>query len=123
MPAKKTTASKPAAKKTTAKKATAKKATSFTLRDVAIANLGFYGKVFDVVTERVEELRKDAPKQFNAYVKRGEKVQKELLKARKDVEKNVREFDLREELESIDIREQFDDLSDRVRDAFSPSKA
>ncbi|MEM8497169.1 MAG: hypothetical protein AAF542_04040 [Pseudomonadota bacterium] len=112
MPAKKAT--KKAAPKST-KRATAKKP-QYTVRNVAVATLGFYGKVFDELQDRVSVARKDVPKTFEGLVKRGEKAQKELNKARKELRKNIEE--------SVeDTREQLEVAVDRVRDTVSPSKA
>lgn len=110
MPAKKAT------KKTTTKKAAAKKP-EFTAKNFAIASLGFYGKIFDEIQSRVEDVRKQAPKQFDELVKRGEKAQKELTKSRNEITKSIRDYDME------DAREDLEELVDSVRDTLTPAKA
>ncbi|MFK8020211.1 MAG: hypothetical protein AB8B86_10610 [Pseudomonadales bacterium] len=110
MPAKKAT------KKTTAKKTAAKK-TAFTPKNLLVASLGFYGKVFDVVMNQVEDAQKTAPKQFDALVKRGEKAQKDLTKAGKSMTKSIRDYDV------ADAKDDLGELVDTVRDTLTPAKA
>jgi len=72
----KTTARKTAAKRPAARKRAAPKSkVSGTMKEVMYAQLGVYGKLYDEVNTRVSRVRKDAPKQWNELVKRGERVQ------------------------------------------------
>ena len=98
-------AEKPAARKTTARKTAAgrkpaatrkakpanplKKA-SETAKEVAYVQLGICGKVYDEVNTRVSKARKQAPKQWSEPVKRGERVQQDLDKVKKDLTKDLR---------------------------------
>jgi len=104
------------AKKAT-KKTTATKKTAFTPKNLLVASLGFYGKVFDVVMDRVEDAQKTAPKQFDELVKRGEKAQKELTKAGKKMTKSIRDYDVE------DAKDDLGELVDSVRDTIVPAKA
>ena len=61
-----------------------------TVKEVVFAQLGVYGRIYDEVNDRVTKARKDAPKQWNELVKRGERVQKDFSKARKDIPSEIR---------------------------------
>lgn len=99
-------ARKPAARRTAARKPAAAKAkprqtlkkASEAAKEVAFVQLGICGKVYDEVNSRVSKARKDAPKKWSELVRRGERVQRELDKAQKDLAK-----DLRKRVNKIDI--------------------
>jgi chemotaxis protein histidine kinase CheA len=99
-------ARKPAARRTAARKPAAAKAkprqalkkASEAAKEVAFVQLGICGKVYDEVNSRVSKARKDAPKKWSELVRRGERVQRELDKAQKDLSK-----DLRKRVNKIDI--------------------
>jgi len=89
-------ARKPAAAK--AKPRAALKKASETAKEVAYVQLGICGRVYDEVNSRVSRARKDAPKKWSDLVKRGERVQRDLDKAQKDLTK-----DLRKRVNKMDI--------------------
>lgn len=99
-------ARKPAARRTAARKPAGTKAkprqtlkkASEAAKEVAFVQLGICGKVYDEVNSRVSKARKDAPKKWSELVRRGERVQRELDKAQKDLAK-----DLRKRVNKIDI--------------------
>lgn len=108
----------PAAKK----KATASKA-NFSTRDFAVAGLGVYGKLFDEIQDRVETFRKQAPKQFDGLVKRGEKAQQDLQKAQQELKNRIEGFDIAEQFDLNELRDQIEEMAERVREALNPAKA
>lgn len=54
-------------------------------RDIWLAGLGFYGRIYDETMERAESARKEANKFFDELVDRGAVVETETRKALKDV--------------------------------------
>ena len=60
-----------------------------TMKEVAYVQLGIAGRVYDEFTARATKARKDAPKQWVALVKRGERVQKDLEKAGKELRSDL----------------------------------
>ncbi|MCB1630840.1 MAG: hypothetical protein H7A12_09075 [Pseudomonadales bacterium] len=116
---------KPAATKAKAKAKTdgALKKVQETAKEVRFVQLGIAGRVYDRLNERVSKVRKEAPKQWDQLVKRGEQVQRDLDKAQKDMGR-----DLRKRVDNIEIPSQLEDgvekfrkavrkLTDRVRKA------
>lgn len=93
------------------------------VREMAYVQLGLVGKVYDQLNERVSRARKDAPKQWEQLVKRGEQVQRDLDKAREDVRrdlgKRINTLDARSKLEERieKIRSNVEKLKSRVRKA------
>lgn len=94
-----------------------------TAKEAALVQLGLYGRMYDEVNERVSKVRKEAPKQWDQLVKRGEKVRNDLDKAQKDMGNK-----LRDRVDSIEIpapiengvekfRSAVRKLTDRVRKA------
>lgn len=124
------TAKKTTTVKSTAKKASTKSSNSFNtekvtvaLKEAPMAGLGVYGKVLDVVQERVDALqervetaRKETPKKWNDFVKRGEQ-----LKDAADERVNDINFSYKFDME--DQRAKFQDLVDALRAFVTPSKA
>lgn len=94
-----------------------------TAKEVAYAQLGVYGRVYDEVNDRVSQARKDAPKRWDALVKRGEKVQRDIEKAQKDlrsdIEKRQKELrdDLKERFGDIDLKGDLEARVEKVREA------
>lgn len=128
-------AAKPAAGKAAARKPAAAKSKAKaksedrlakakeTVKEAGYVQLGLYGRMYDGVTDRVSKVRKEAPKQWDELVKRGEKVRRDLDKARKDLRS-----DLRKRVDNIEIPSQIEGgvekfrkavrkLTDRVRKA------
>lgn len=54
-------------------------------RDIWLAGLGFYGRLFDETSARVDAARVEANKLFDELVDRGTAVEKDTRKALKDV--------------------------------------
>lgn len=76
-------------------------------KDVVYANLGVYGKLYDTVSERLESLndkvdatRKQAPKEWDALIKRGTQVQGSLEKAQEDLKAKVKSIDVKASVQS-----------------------
>jgi uncharacterized coiled-coil DUF342 family protein len=127
---------KPATRKAAARKPavrkTAKKTDSNitnkaqeTARELFLAGLGVYGKVFDEVEDqlknaekRMEARRKKADKLYNELVKRGEQLEKEARKSLDDIElPRFQRKDLEQQLEKA--RDRFAEL----KDSFGSKKA
>lgn len=71
-------ATKTASKTTKAKKATkATKASKsdFAAKDVLLATLGFYGKVYEQSTDRISDMNEKRQEMFKELVSRGEKLE------------------------------------------------
>ncbi|MGI9284219.1 MAG: hypothetical protein ACR2P1_02425 [Pseudomonadales bacterium] len=118
--AKKTTVKKRTAKKTTTSKQKANTSTiedfSSTMRDATDAGLGFYGTIYDEVQDRVAQLRKAAPKQWNAYIKRGQKV-------RKDINNKIDTPDFPVNFDRDEVREQVQSMVEKVKTLLTPAQA
>ena len=131
----KTTARKTTARKTTARKTTARrsapKAAPASVQDrvseagrkAFLANLGFYGMVFDQVQESVKSVEselntrlKKADKVVNDMVKRGEKVEKQAKAAMDDIE--LPSFELNE----LTNRARFEEQLEKAKARFAELK-
>ena len=121
--ARRTAASRPAAVKRAVRKPAARKQpisidkVSDTVKEVSFVQLGICGKVYDEVNTRVSKARKDAPKQWSDLVKRGERVQRDLEKAQKDLGK-----DLKKRVGKIDVKGDLEDRVAKVRKAVNKLK-
>ena len=60
------------------------------MKSMVYAQLGVYGKVYDGINARVVATRKEAPRQWNALVQRGEKVQKDLEKSGAEIKSDLK---------------------------------
>lgn len=87
-------------------------------RELANAQLGLYGKVYDELNVRVSKARKDAPRQWTELVKRGEQVRRDLEQAQKDLQK-----DLKARVDSIDVKGDIGQRIDQVRSAVAKIRA
>lgn len=93
------------------------------VKEVAYVQLGIAGKVYDEFNTRVARARKDAPKQWDTLVKRGEQVQRDLDKAskvlRRDIEARVDTKDVKARIEQriATVRKAVTKLGQRVRKA------
>ena len=93
------------------------------VKEVAFAQLGIAGKVYDEFNASVGKARKDAPKQWDALVKRGEQVQRDLDKAgkglRRDIEARVDTAEMKTRIEErfAKVRKAVNKLAQRVRKA------
>ena len=121
-------ARKPAARKATVRKVAAKRVSvskpvemidtmTDAVKEVVYAQLGVYGKVYDEVNSRVSQARKDAPKQWTNLVKRGERVQRDLTQAQKDLAK-----DLKKRVQKLDVKSEIEHRVDMVRNAMNKIK-
>jgi predicted DNA-binding WGR domain protein len=61
------------------------------IKNVVYAQLGVYGKVYDEVSSRLESTVEEAPKQWGALVKRGEKVQKDFEKSQSSLKAKIKD--------------------------------
>ncbi len=123
------------AKKSTAVKSTAKKTTSKasndlnvekvteTVKETAMVGLGVYGKLFDRVQDRMEQVqsrmetvRKETPKKWDDFVKRGEQVKDAADERVNDINFSYK-FDMEEQ------RAKFRDVVNALRAFVTPSKA
>ena len=84
---------------------------SDSVKEVAYAQLGICGKFYDELNARVSRARKDAPKQWNELVRRGERVQQDFDKARDDLRS-----DLKKRVKRIDVKTDFEERFEKVRD-------
>jgi hypothetical protein len=121
--ARKATARKPAARKATRTPALTLERVQDTVKEVAYVQLGIAGRVYDEFNARAAKARKDAPKQWDALVKRGEKVQRDLEKAGKELRTDLQsrvdtdEVKARVEQRISQVRKAVSKLSQRVRKA------
>jgi hypothetical protein len=112
-------ASKPAARKP----ALSMEKVQDAVKEVAFVQLGIAGTVYDEFNTRVGKARKDAPKRWDALVKRGEQVQRDLDKAgkelRRDLEARVGTAEVKARIEKriATVRKAVNKLSQRVRNA------
>ena len=86
-----------------------------TAKDTAMVGLGVVGKLVDGVQSRVEDVRKEAPKTWGDFVKRGE----QLKDAANDKVNGVNfsfKYSMKEQ------RAQFNEVVDAVRTFVKPSK-
>lgn len=91
-------------------------------KDLYLANLGAYGKLYESFEEKVEEYNDKRGDLFKELVKRGEKVQKDAEKriqdARTDAEKRIKGLDVVKDMKLEDriqeLRENFDSLKDKL---------
>ncbi len=106
-------------KKVSNAKSTAKKevnGVTETAKDTAMVGLGVVGKLFDGVQNRVEDVRKEAPKKWEDFVKRGEQLKDAANDKVNGVNFSIK-YDMKEQ------RAQFSDLVDALRTFVKPSKA
>jgi len=112
-----------AGKKTAKKDSGTEKLGDFA-KDLYLANLGVYGKLYETIEEKVEEYNDKNKRSdlFKELVKAGEKVQKNAEKrikdAQQDAEKRIKEFDLVKEMNLEDrikeLRENFSSVKDKL---------
>ena len=117
---KKATAKKAPAKAAPAKKVAAKKTTEFSIKDSAEkainVYLGVIGKGLDTVQENIVSARKDNEKRIKELEKRGAKLRTELTNRFEKIE--MPEFDNVVE----DVKEQINKIQDQVEDAVESVK-
>ena len=80
------------------------------VKEMAYVQLGIVGKVYDQLNERVSRARKDAPKQWEQLVKRGEQVQRDLDKAREEVRR-----DLGKRMNTREARAKLEERIEKIR--------
>src|SRR6476659_3853147 len=71
------------------------------MREIVYAQLGAYGEIYDELNARLSEVREKTPARWKRLVARGERVERDLDKARADLQKNLQraQTDLRSNLE------------------------
>lgn len=115
-----------ATKKTAKKDSSTEKLGDFA-KDLYLANLGVYGKLYETLEEKVEEYNDKNKRSdlFKELVKRGEKVQKTAEKrikdAQQDAEKRIKEFDLVKEMNLEDRIKELRDNFSSVKDKLVPA--
>lgn len=116
--AKKSTAVKSTAKKTTSKSSSNLNTEKVTeaLKEAPMFGLGVYGKVFDALQDRLQDVRKEAPKRWDDFVQRGEQMKDEANDRVNDIGFSYK-FDMEEQ------RAKFRDVVDALRAFVTPSKA
>ena len=87
-----------------------------TVKETALAGLGIYGKLFDKVKQRVESVRKETPKKWEDFVKRGEQV-------KDTADEKVNGISFSYKFDMAEQRAQFQDVVKALRTFVSPSKA
>ena len=106
-------------KKISEAKSTVKKEASNvadTAKNTAFAGLGVVGELYDRVQNRVEAVREEAPKKWDAFVNRGEQLKDTANDKVNDVNVSFK-YDMKEQ------RAQFQDVVKALRAFVSPSKA
>lgn len=91
-------------------------------KDLYLANLGMYGKLYESLEEKVEEYNDKRGDLFKELVKRGEKVQqnaeKRIKDAQQDAEERIKNIDLVKDMKLEDriqeLRDNFDSLKDKL---------
>lgn len=116
----KTTAKKPAVSKKTQTETKAQASSleglANRMLDVADAGLGFYGTLFDTTQARLAELCDAAPERLEAYIKRGQKM-------RKDVSEAIEGQEFPAAFDTAEIREQMENAVEKVQSFFKPVTA
>jgi hypothetical protein len=119
-------ATKPAAKK----EARTEKLSDI-VKDLYLANLGMYDKIYETLEEKVEEISDKREGLFKELVKRGEHVhktaEKRIKDAQKDAGKFIRHFDLTKEMKLEDrikeLRSNFGSVREKLVPGASKKKA
>ena len=116
--AKRTTTSKSAARKDNGKASNGLGVEKVTeaVQQTAMAGLGIFGKLFDGAQNRVEDVRNEAPKKWEDFVKRGEQLKDSANDKVNGIGFSYK-FDMEEQ------RAQFRDVVDALRAFVTPSKA
>jgi hypothetical protein len=91
-------------------------------KDLYLANLGMYGKLYETLEDKVEEYNDKRGDLFKELVKRGEKVQKtaekRLKDAQQDAEKRIKDLDVVKDMNLDDrikeLRENFRSVKDKL---------
>jgi hypothetical protein len=73
------------------------------MREIVYAQLGAYGEIYDELNARLTEVRENTPARWKKLVARGQRVERDLDKARADLQKNLQraQSDLRSNLERV----------------------
>lgn len=59
------------------------------IRDIVHAQVGVYAEIYDQVNARVTKVRTETPKHWQRFVRRGEKVQRDVEKAQTELMQNL----------------------------------
>ena len=110
------------ATKKTAKKENSTEKLGDMVKDLYLANLGVYGKLYETLEDKVEEYNDKRGDLFKELVKRGEKVhktaEKRLKDAQQDAEKRIKDIDLVKDMNLDDrikeLRENFRSVKDKL---------
>ena len=117
------------------KKAVSKEVKTEKLSDIAkdlyLANLGMYDKIYETIEEKVEEISDKREGLFKELVKRGEQVHKPAEKRIKDVQKDagrfIKDFHITKEMKLEDrineLRSNFGSVKEKLVPGASKKKA
>ena len=86
-------------------------------RKIWLAGLGAYGKSFEEIQRKYEQLNSETTRLFEELVSKGEKLEadtKETFKEKTAVEKRVEEVRQKLGLDSTDTESKIDELSQKV---------
>ena len=119
------------ATKKTARKEVKTEKLSDIAKDLYLANLGMYDKIYETLEEKVEEISDKREGLFKELVKRGEHVHKNAEKrikdAQRDAGKFIKDFDLTKEMKLEDrikeLRSNFGSVKEKLVPGVSKKKA
>lgn len=71
------------------------------MKELVAAQLGLYGEIYDEIDGRLAKLRAGTPKRWQKLVTRGEKMQRDIQKAREELLQNLEKsrWDLQKRLD------------------------
>ena len=106
-----------AAKKSDKKELSTEKLTELA-KDLYLANLGVYGKIYEVIGEKVDLYNEKRADLFKDLVKSGEKVQKTAEQRLKETEDRIKNLELVKDMKLEDrikeLRENFTTLKEKL---------
>lgn len=87
------------------------------MKNIAYAQLGICGKIYDEVSSIVDARRAKATKQWSVLIKRGEKIQKTLQKKQMDMKKRIKAVDVK-----ADIKDGVGKVKDSYKEVYGKFK-
>ncbi len=86
------------------------------LQEASNANLGLFGKAYDQMQEHLAQLCEEAPRQWDAFIERGEQLQQ-------DVSQKVDSPDFSLNIDMQEKHEQLNAVIEKMKDLVAPAKA
>ena len=87
-------------------------------KDLYLANLGVYGKIYESIEDRVDQYNDKSGDLFKDLVKRGEAVHKSAEKRVKDTEERIRNLELVKDMKLEDrineLKDNFSSMKDKL---------